>query len=380
MKAQGRDKWLYGLVSCAALANMAWAGTVQDGGRFLNDFELVGRWQCRPNGGYINCNDLAFVTEGGTGYLYAHSRSGGWAVRKCLPPTPGPGVRNVTEVGNRPGSQQALAYFPNYAGGTLCSHDVYFSTGWGYGGGSDSNIITAEPGDTNLYDTGKTFAWYYYNSGGTFLPTARSLTGNDGFIVVRNGGGAPFQALMWLEVDTTPNPDQWKIPQLPGRGTGDDDRSVLMNLTSQLGIQSATSAEFCDYSVFKAQATLYILANGAGDTYHLFALTPGPDGKFGETTPGVCDDEAVGYTFGEPGAGNTYQVQRRRITWENAPGDTTLVDIDGSYNTGYRAAAYDPATGYIYLHGGGDYANGIIIKDISKRSKAPPLGTVVKIK
>ncbi|MGQ9663406.1 MAG: hypothetical protein ACUVWX_13865, partial [Kiritimatiellia bacterium] len=341
-KCWSARRWMERLVIVAILVSWGQARgiEVQNGGSFLNDFELVGCWQCRPgSSGYRNCNDLALVVEHGTNYLYAYARGGTstYLMRKYQLPTPGSGYRNVTEVGTRNDAQQALAFFPVYAGGTLCSHGTYLSTGGGYTGGSDGAVITAEAGDTNLYDTGKSPSWYYCNGGGTFIPAALSLTGNYGFAIVRNGGGTPYQSLMWLEVNTNTTPHTWMCPQLPGRGSSEDDRSVLMNLSSQLGIVYVTSAELADYSVFKAQPTLYILANHANDTFHLIALTPGPDGKFGETSPGVCDDIAVGYTFGEPGQGNSYLVEKQHITWENAPGNTTLVDIDGSYSTGYSA-------------------------------------------
>jgi hypothetical protein len=247
-------------------------------------------------------------------------------------------------------------------------------------GGVDNDIIT-DPGDNSdrvMYTTSNLWG-PFHNCDGDKIPAAYSVTGNDCYVNVINGNYST-DALHLFEVNTTPDPDQLSCPALPGRPAAERERSILTDLTTQLGLTSPLSCVMADYSVFRAQATLYILANGGGDTYHLIALTPGPDGVFGEyPTAGTCDDVAVGYTFGEPGAGNSYQVERQHITWESAPGDTTLLNIHGSYNTGYTASAYDPNTRYIYLHGSGDYANGIIIKDISSRTTPPPAGSVVTV-
>lgn len=355
--------------------------TLTNGGSFLNDFELVGRWQCRPGGGYINVNDMTVVPEGGTNVLYAFAKGGAnWALRKYQFPQKGAGVMNVVELANRPDNSTALAYSPNYQGGALWSQGTYFTAGWGMTRGSDANFITADAGDMPLIDNVQSPQWYYYNSGGTFLPAKHSLTGRDAFVVVRNGGGTPHQDLMIMEPDTSQSPNLWKTPQLTERGVAEDDRTLMLNLSSNLGVVYAISAEFCDYSAFKAQPTLYVLAVNAADTYHLLAITPGTDGVFGETSPGECDDLVAGYTFGEPSAGNSYTAQKRHITWEAAPADTTLVGLQGGYSSGFQAAAYDPTTKYIYLHGSGDYANGIIIRDKSWRTKPPPTGTITLVK
>jgi hypothetical protein len=374
--ACGRGLRVFALLTILA-APMGFSITVTNGGSFLNDFELVGRWVCSPAGsGLRNCNDLAFVQEGTNGYLYALS-SGGVGVmmlRKVQLPAVTSGVVNVTGVNSRALSGQSLTYSPNYHGGALWGQGTYFTEGWGYSGGSDNDLMTPDATETNLLDPNKTMAWYYYNGGGTFLPAKRTLTGRDAFVVVRNGGSTPHQDLMMMEPDTNSVPNIWAIPQLSGRGTGEDDRSLMLNLSSNLGVTYAISAEFCDYSTYKAVPTLYILAVSASDPYHLIAVTPGPDGVFGETSPGVCDDQAMGYTFGEPGTNNTYLIEKRHITGEHATNDTSTVDIQGGYSSGFSAAAYDPRTGYIYLHGAGDYAAGVILRDKSWRSRPPPPG------
>lgn len=104
----------------------------------------------------------------------------------------------------------------------------------------------------------------------------------------------------------------------------------------------------------------------------MIVVTPGADGKFGRDGSGVNDDVAIGYTLGEPGAGNTGKVEKQHVLSEAAPGDTTLVDLDGNYGAGFPAVAFDPATGYFYLHGGGDYASGMIMEDISARTAPVP--------
>lgn len=324
------------------------AVTVIDGGSVLTDFQVVGRWQATDatSGGTRNTGGLTYVPEG-AGALYAYGRggTGTYALRKFDFPTAGPGLRTCNLLGSRPSPGGALTYDPDYSGGTVLSHGTYLSTGSGANGGADSNIITVDTGDVVLNDPTQTGAWYYYNSDMDRIPATWSLTGRNAEVVVRNGN-CPFNALVLLEPDTTPDPDQYRIPQLPGRGAADDDKSVLMNVTAQLGMNSATGVQFVKYTK-AVKPVLYLLDIGGSDTYHLFAVTAGPDGVFGESTPGVCDDVVTGYTFGEPGQGNTYQLQRQHITWENAPGNTTLVDIDGSYNTGFQSMAYDPSTGYL---------------------------------
>lgn len=358
----------------AAPAGARAAITITDGGSFLNDFEMLGRWESRPaTSGYRNTPGLAYVQEGETGYLYAHSRGGSstYLLRKWELPAVGAGVAKVTQIATRTGSQQALAYSPNYEGGALWSHSTYLTTGYGLTDGGDGDYITEDVGDTPLSDSSKTSAWYYNNGDGTFLPGQYSPTGNDGFLIVRNGGGTPEDQLVLLEPNTATDPDTWDTPQLAGRSTNADLRSVLLNLTTELGIQNVIGVQFADYSAAGGLPTLYIFANATGatpDPYHLIVLTPGDDGVFGESTPGVSDDLAVGYTFGEPGNGNDYQVQKQHITGEDAEGDSTLVDIDGSYSTGFQASAFDPNSGYFYLHGAGDYGTGIIMMDISDRT------------
>ncbi|MCG3179577.1 MAG: hypothetical protein BIFFINMI_01915 [Phycisphaerae bacterium] len=367
----------FAIVAAALLAAQmpALAGTVAvtDGGSILNDFEVVGRWYAAASGsnGTRNTGGLAYVEEGGTGYLYAYGKggTGSYALRKFDLPTAGTGfVRPVLE-GSRSGSSTALAYDPDYAGGTLLSQGTYFTSGTGLNGGTDGNIVTVDSGDVVLNDPSQSSAWYYYNGDATYLPSAYSLSGEGEMLVVRNGGGTPFQAISMMHPNV--GGTAYVAPQLPGRATSEDSRSVLYNLSSTLGISTVSGVEYAYYEG-SGMPVLYILANGASDAFHLFAVTPGDDGVFGESTPGACDDVVVGYTFGEDSAGNSYTIQKQHITWEAAPGNTTLVDIHGSYSTGFTAMTIDPSTGYLYLHGAGDYGGGVILKDLSARTLPVP--------
>jgi len=244
---------------------------------------------------------------------------------------------------------------------------TYLPGSAGVVGGSDGVIITAEGDGSDIpLSTPAGGATYgRYSSECTYVPGKYTWTGQDGYFIAHRAGGASYEILRQYEVDTTPDPDILTPSALPGRAAGEFTQCVVFPY-GDLGLTAIRGVEFIEYD--NGQGVLYLLTPTSGGEYGLVAVTPGADGKFGRNAAGVNDDEAVGYFFGDPSEGNSYSIQRQSITSEAGFGvPTEELDIDGSYNTGFVSMAIDLTTKLIYVHGSGDYATGVVLRDTSFR-------------
>ncbi len=363
--------------SCVFLFSLLTLGTVSqaaititDGGSLLNDFEVLDRWRADKSG-VRNISSLAVAQEGGQSVLYGSLRSNG--ITRFTVPTAVAGLTLYTFINDstdtddvRSGNGNGLSFMPNYdsGGGLLYGSSVYMPNGSGFLGGTDGEFATVESGDTVLSSSGLSGSSRYHDET-TFVPAEYTWNNTD----------AIFASARSLDTIRQFEPGATTMTEstLPGRTDTEFERSKVLDLAAEFGMTGVNNLIFADYTDAGGEAVLYILSNSSADTYHLVALTPGEDGKFGYDASGEVDDLAIGYTFGEDGEGNSYELQRQNITSESdAGGDpTTEFNIQGSYSSGFGAGAIDPATGLIYLHGTGDYGTGIIIQDLSARISAP---------
>jgi hypothetical protein len=370
--------------------------TITNGGSLLSDFKVLDVWNTSKDGvggNYRNVSSLAIGKESGQSVLYASVRDIGLTRLTMATPAPGYTYYGFTNDGTntddvRGGGYAGLFNDPNYNSGTLIATPTFLPGGVkGFVGGTDDDRMTTETGDTPLQATGATSGYSNLHAGSTFVPAAYTWTGTDAYFIIRpynsQGGNAIIRQ---FELDTTPDPDNLTESLLPGRTDAAYLRSEVYDLAAEIGQTGLSGIEFAEYGSGKGALYLFSTAStndpsvipGASnanrlltETYAIIVITPGPDGKFGRDGSGVLDDEAIGYTLGEPGAGNTGKVEKQHIESESAPGDTTLMDLDGDYGAGFPAVAFDPVTRYFYLHSGGDYARGMIMVDTSSRVPEP---------
>ena len=356
---------LFGLAALAAMVAAplaAWAIPVGDGASVVNDFEVIDRWNVKSSTQWFrNCSGLSWVPEGG-GHLYASVRTG---LAKYQIPTPAAGVAEYPKLAER-ATGGAKAYDPVYNGGVLIQTGTYMNA-TGISGGTDNVLVTVDAGDVVLSNgqIGPTNTSNYHN-GLTYVPAEYTWTNNDAYF----GVNRTLKTLRQFELNAAPDPDQLMVVTVPGRSTANDFvRNVVIDLGVELSINTPRGVQFAEYD--NGVGVLYVTNPNPSETYNLVAITAGPDGKFGANAGGVNDDVAVGYYFGETGEGNSYSLQRQNITSEVGAGaPTDELDIDGSYSTGFEPAAFDYVEGVLYLHGGGDGAYGIVMKDISWRTEA----------
>jgi hypothetical protein len=371
------------LVGALLSGSVASAIGVTDGGSILNGFEVVDHWQAN-RGHPHNIYALAAVPEANGVSLYANLRNVGMAQ---LTPAYVPGGSMYAVGSSRTdgshSSNTGLTYDPVYSGGAVLNSYLYMPQSKGFTGGTDGIIATAEGdnSDVPLSTPSPGGSANRYSNEVCYVPAQYTWNNKDGYFLVNR----TLNAIRQFEVNPTPDPDQLVGSVLPGRAAGEFTENLVMDIASELGNSGIRAVQFAEYPTTGAlYLTVGVGSNsipGASnsnqlitETHALIAITPGADGKFGPNASGVNDDEAIGYQLGEPGAannGNTGKVERQHITSEAAPGDTTLIDIDGDYGAGWGASAYDFVNGLLYVHGTGDGGEGAVLRDISFRS-APP--------